>query len=345
MSPRPVSIAALREHYGALEGYAGARLVTLGDGPERGVRMLEIRSGGGLEFEIVVDRGFDIGRVALHGTTVSWHSANGLRGPWLADAASDRGQGYLRQASGFLATCGFDHIRQPETDRLDAAPLHPHGEVDYPLHGRGTAQPARLIGHGIDEAAETPVIWAEGEVVQAMTFLGALRLRRRVTVPLGGTGFTIRDRVDNVGPFTSTHMMLYHFNVGHPLIGAGASIDPGRADVIWRGSDHDPLAPFHAPAPVHSADLSIFRMGLEQVATCRVAGANGIDLAIAFDPTELPFLQLLRMGGRGLYGAGIEPCTTGGRSRREARESGQMILLEPGQAREYRLEILLSGNH
>jgi hypothetical protein len=49
------------------------------------------------------------------------------------------------------------------------------------------------------------------------------------------------------------------------------------------------------------------------------------------------------MGGAGLYGIGIEPCTTGVRSRREAREAGQMIMLEPGEARTYRLTVTLAG--
>jgi hypothetical protein len=337
------TVAALRARYGTLDAYAGARLVTLGEGSERGVRVLEMRSGGGLEFEIVVDRGFDIGRLALDGVTLSWHSANGLRGPWLSDAASDRGQGYLRQASGFLATCGFDHIRQPETDRADAAPLHPDGEVDYPLHGRGTGQPARLVGHGIEEEAEAPFLWAEGEIVEAMTFLGALRLRRRITVPLGGTSFSIEDRIDNVGPFVSTHMLLYHFNIGYPLVDAGARIDPGPAEEIWRGPDHIPLAPFTAASPRHSADLSIFRMQEDRPSVCRVTGRPGFGLAIGFEARQLPFLQLLRMGGTGLYGIGIEPCTTGVRSRREARETGQMIMLEPGEARDYRLTVSLTG--
>ena len=341
MNPVPVSIAELRRHYATLDSYAGIRLVTLGEGTERGVRILEVRSGGGLDFEIAIDRGFDIGRLAINGTTISWHSPNGMRAPWLSDAASDRRQGYLRQASGFLATCGFDHIRQPETDRLDDAPLHPYGEVDYPLHGGGTAQPARLIGHGIDEAAQEPHIWAEGEVIQAMTFLGALRLRRRITVPLGGTSFRIQDRVDNVGPFTSTHMILYHFNVGYPLIDEGSTIDPGRAEQTWLGSKHNPLAPFGPPSPEHSAELAIFSMG-EAPAACRIANSRGLTLEIGFDPSELPFLQLLRMGGNGLYGAGIEPCSTGTRSRKEARQSGQMILLEPGQARTYHLDVSLT---
>ena len=47
-------------HAGALSQFAGVRLMTLGDGLERGVRMLEFRSGTGLRFTVLVDRAMDI---------------------------------------------------------------------------------------------------------------------------------------------------------------------------------------------------------------------------------------------------------------------------------------------
>ena len=46
---------------GRLEQIAGIRLVEGGDGAERGVRLLRCWSGAGFDFEILVDRGFDIG--------------------------------------------------------------------------------------------------------------------------------------------------------------------------------------------------------------------------------------------------------------------------------------------
>jgi hypothetical protein len=339
-----MSLAELRSRYASLDAYAGARLVTLGDGGERGVRVIELRSGGGLDLEVVVDRGFDIGRVALNGQTISWHAPHGLRGPWLGDPHADRRQGFLRDASGFLVTCGYDHIRQPETDTLDAAPLHPAGEVDYPLHGEGTGQPARLSGYGLDETGEVPTLWAAGEVIQSMTFRGALRLTRRISVPLGGSSVSIADRVDNIGPFASTHMLLYHVNLGHPLVDAGSHIEVPDAAVTWQSREHDPFAPFGAPAAEHNADLSVLAMPAGRRATCRVSSPRGIVLELSFPPSALPFLQLLRMGGRGLYGLGLEPCTSGVRTRREARDAGQMIVLQPGEARDYVLDISLSAD-
>ena len=83
---------------------------------------------------------------------------------------------------------GLDHIRQPESDDATDLPLYPHREVAYPLHGHGAHQPATLIGHGIFETGDRPHLWCEGEVVQSMMYRGALRLRRRIEMPLGGAG-------------------------------------------------------------------------------------------------------------------------------------------------------------
>src|SRR5262249_4934376 len=76
------SRADLARHRGRLEQAAGAGLVTVGDGVEGGVRLLELRTGTGFEFDIVVDRAFDIGRCEHAGRALSWQSATGFAGPW-----------------------------------------------------------------------------------------------------------------------------------------------------------------------------------------------------------------------------------------------------------------------
>ncbi len=335
-------LAARRERLASLDAYAGARLVTLGDGAERGVRVIEMRAGGGLEAEIVVDRGFDIGRLALGGETVSWHPPGGYRAPWLVDAGADRGFGFLTALSGFLATCGFDHTRLPGADTTEYAPTYPGGEIDYPLHGHGAHQPARLVGYGLDETSAT--LWCEGEIIQARMHLGALRLRRRIEIPLGAGRIAITDRLDNIGPAAMPVMLLYHFNVGHPLVGEGAAFRFDPAEDLWSSGDFDPRAPFGPPEPVQTSELSIHRPEpTAGWAACRFENpANGLALRLAFDAATLPFLQLLKMRGRGSYMAAIEPCSTSQRERHAAREAGEVPMLAPGESRTFALSIELT---
>ncbi len=72
----------LARRVGRLEQVAGVRLVTLGDGGGRGVRVLEFRTGSGFAFDVLVDRAFDIGRCELRGVPLAWTSGVGVEGPW-----------------------------------------------------------------------------------------------------------------------------------------------------------------------------------------------------------------------------------------------------------------------
>ena len=70
---------------------------------------------------------------------------------------------------------------------------------------------------------------------------------------------------------------------------------------------------------------------------------NGLQLGLEFDRQSLPFLQLLRMTGQGTYGIGLEPCTTGQRSRADARTASEMVVLKPGDDRIYNFKIRLNA--
>lgn len=303
----------------------GVRLVTLADGPERGVRLLEMRSGGGIDLEVVVDRGFDLGRLALDGVTLSWHSPTGLRAPWLFDPFDDRGQGFHRGFSGLLVTCGHDHIRQPETD--------PDG-THYPLHGHGTFEPAHLLAYG----CEDDVLVARGEVVQAVSLGSAIRRRRRVTVPLRGTTLRIEDTVENLGWSAVPIALLYHVNLGYPLAAEGAILSAPGSCPAWSDPPHEPFAPWREGSDHRGIALSAHHVPAEAEAWI---AAPDVALRLAWDGSAMPCLQLLRLQGRGLNGIALEPCTTHHRTRREARSADALTFLAPGEARSFRLTMTL----
>ena len=109
---------------GRLEQVAGIRLVEGGDGAERGVRLLRCHTGAGFDFEILVDRGFDVGGAWLGGRPLAWASPAGLVGPWYCEPA---GIGWFRGfPGGLVSTCGLDHTLLGGPD--DATVFnYPHG--------------------------------------------------------------------------------------------------------------------------------------------------------------------------------------------------------------------------
>ena len=92
---------------GRLDQIAGVQLTEAADGAERGVRLLRFATGAGFDFEVLVDRGFDIGRAWLGGRPLAWWSPVGLIGPWYCEPG---GLGWFRGfPGGLVSTCGLDH--------------------------------------------------------------------------------------------------------------------------------------------------------------------------------------------------------------------------------------------
>jgi hypothetical protein len=177
----------LLAHVGQLSQVAGVRLVTLADGAGRGTRLLEFRSGAGLEFEIIVDRAFDIGHASIAGRPLAWVSQVGIEGPWFREPVD---LGWLRGfGGGLLATGGLDHLGSPAT--ADEADLEFPAKVssDYPLHGRLSGEPATLVGYGAHWDSNECTLWAEGLIRQASVFGEVLELRRRIDCRVGTNEF------------------------------------------------------------------------------------------------------------------------------------------------------------
>src|SRR3954470_4338436 len=124
------------ERAGMLSQFAGVRLMTLGDGVERGVRLLEFRTGTGLRFTALVDRALDIADCDYRGKAIGWHSPAGFRHPGLHEYEGEDGLAWARSFSGLLVTCGLDHILGPAEVPAETY-LYPRRKtVKHALHGR-----------------------------------------------------------------------------------------------------------------------------------------------------------------------------------------------------------------
>ena len=81
-------------------------------------------------------------------------------------------------------------------------------------------------------------LWAQGTVRQEIAYGEHLVLERRYETEIGARSFTITDRVTNEGWFDTAHQLLYHFNLGFPLLGDRAGSwprpDPRRPLVLHR---------------------------------------------------------------------------------------------------------------
>ncbi|MBR0854111.1 DUF4432 family protein [Bradyrhizobium liaoningense] len=304
----------LRAKVGDLRQFASVRRIVLDDGVERGVAALAFSNGGGLDFWALADRSLDIGPLWWKGMPVAWQSMAGFRSPHLHHPEEDDGRGYSRTNSGFLVTCGLDHIRQP-------IPGHP-------MHGRLPFTPARVMAHGEDWDRGEPLLFCEGEIMQFQFGGEALRLRRRIEVPIGANVLRIRDVVTNLAREPAPQASLYHINFGYPALAPGSSVRLGSRKLVEVKTLPDPSSV--------SESVSYPADGDGACGVCRLTtptdNGTALEVAVSFDTNTLPHLQLWHDLRPHACVLAIEPCTS-------AKMSGAEAVLHSGESRTYSVEI------
>ena len=322
------------EYVGDVGQIAGVRPCEWTDGAERGLRAADFRTGSGLAFSVLLDRGMDIGPAAYKGMPLAWVSPTGWAHPAYYDA---RGDGWLRTwGAGLLTGCGLTYAGPPSEDKGEA----------LGLHGRLSHLPAQRVH--IEEAwqGDEYGLWVEGEMRQARVFGENLRLKRRISAGLGGSRIEIRDRVENLGAVESPLMMIYHINLGFPLLDESSELLTAPHPVEPRNADAEPglgeWMRFQKPTPGYAEQVFYHDLPADEDGWAQaqlVNRARKLGVRVRFQKAALPNLIQWKMMGQGAYALGIEPanCRLGGRSEERARGSLQM--LQPGEQREFQVEI------
>ena len=188
------------------------------DGNEDGVRAIDVRVSGGLSALVLVDRGLDLGPAWAAGHQVSWQSTTGIVAPAFFDGTT-----WLRSFhGGLLVTCGLQNIGGPNEDE----------GVTYGLHGRISNIPARNVVHRVVEEDGRLVAEVAGEVRETDVFGSDLLLRRRLRFPMGEPVVEIQDEVVNQGYVPTAMLILYHVNVGYPVVAEGSVLVPPAGDMV-----------------------------------------------------------------------------------------------------------------
>ena len=327
----------LLERVGQLSQLAGAREYRLQGGPADGTHAIDVYTGSGFRFTVLPGRGMDVSHASYKGLPLGWISPAGEVSPWAYDP---EGLGWLRTfAGGLLTTCGLAHAGHPQED----------AGKRYGLHGRAsTLVASNVVADGKWEG-DSYRMWVKGRTREAALYDDQLEMQRTITAELGGKSLRIEDSVTNVGHMRSPHLMLYHINLGFPLLGRDAAlvstaVETKSRDAEAAKSDEGPDR-FVEPTAgyrekVYARSVKADRDGMAHVALVNERLATGpLGLRISFRRAELPELNEWKMLGKGEYVLGLEPVTPGTLDRVAARESGKLVHLEPDATREYVVEI------
>jgi hypothetical protein len=296
------------------------------DGPGRGTRRLRVVNGGGLDFDLHPDRALDIGAATCDGIPLAWISSTGFAGPGSYEPAD---RGWLRTfGGGLLTTCGLDSFGPPADDEDGVAGMH----------GRIGHLPAQLTGVEVSSDRIT----VSGTVRQTAVFAENLVLRRRLTTEIGSSAVSVQDTVTNEGSSSTPHMVLYHVNLGWPLLDEGVVVDIPHATVEPRDPDArhgmDQRYDIGGPVPDFREQVFIHVAGTERRATV-TNEARRLRFTLRYSET-LPAIFQWKMTALQHYVLGLEPANTPAiQGRAAARAAGRLPRLEPGQSVDYRVDL------
>ncbi|MDD4101759.1 MAG: aldose 1-epimerase family protein [Kiritimatiellae bacterium] len=321
---------------GRMEQLASIRRLTYEDGKGRGMRELEFNNGSGLAFSVLPDRGMDIAKASYKGSGLAWLSCNGDVAPQFYEPG---GIEWLRSWGGGLLTgCGLANV---------GGPNERNGE-QHGLHGRISHIPAQEVNSAASwsEDGSTYTLSACGRISHSRVFGEKLACTREISTAYGDDSITVRDTIENEGFTPVPFMLLYHINLGWPLIDESVTLEaPEHKITPQTESAAAGLAAWNqtsAPVPgvaeqVYYHDLPADKSGM---ASMRVVNKRlGLEFEVAYRVAELPYLIQWKMLGQGEYVMGLEPANCYPEGQTRMAERGLLRKLSPGEKTETLLRL------
>ncbi|MDY3920388.1 MAG: aldose 1-epimerase family protein [Candidatus Limivivens sp.] len=323
-----------RKKTGNMEQLAYVRRVVYEEGLAGGLHAFQVKNGP-LYFTAGLDKCLDIAELSWRGNQISFLSKPGLQGRQHYDT-----NGFEAQKSimgGLFFTCGTNNVGTPSVD--PEAPLSMHGTM------RSTAA----------EHVCADAHWEDGEYVleiggqmrQAQLFGENIVLRRKIRTVYGQSRIRIHDEFENQGFRPEPFMLLYHFNIGYPMLDAGAEVQIPSVKACLRGEETETELPWkEVSEPVNRKPEEVFfhTMHADSDGKVRVRVQNQelrTAFTLVYDPVQLPNFAQWKSMASGDYVLGLEPCNCHVNGQKWEREQGNLAVLAPGERKEVDLEIVL----
>ncbi len=304
----------LYKYTGDLSQVFYARPFTFSEGRARGMRGIDINNGTGLQFTILPDRAMDIGLLSYRGINFSYITKAGISAPWHYD---DKGLGWLKTFNGgFLTTCGLTQAGSPCIS--DGEELGQHGDIS-------TAQAEDLCIETKLEG-DYPEIIIKAKMRSGIIFGRNLWVYREYRIFPGENKIFMKDVVENRGEKALPYMILYHYNIGYPLLDETIVFETNaeyirprdteaEKGISWREGFIKPEAGFKEQVFYYKSRgekcyAGIYNKSLQ----------TGVKILVKQD--QLPDIIQWKTAGQGDYVMGIEPANCYPEGREKQKEYG-----------------------
>ena len=313
----------MNKYIGHPSQLGGVEEVILAQGKGKGMNLLQIKNAKGLDMTLVCDRAMDISRLSFHGVNLGWFSPAGYVAPGLYDDA--KGRGFLQNfTAGFLTTCGLTAVGGSVMDDGESTPMH------------GLISSTPCEHYHYYETDEEIVV--EATVREASLFACHTEMKRTYKVSKTENKLTLSDTITNIGNKTAPSMVLYHFNMGYPLLTENARIMipeiSSKPTLDLFEKDYPQRKQMEKPTPGYTEKCFLYDVK-EENGKAKFGMYNpdsGVGFTMTYNKKELPFLTEWKMMGEYEYVLGLEPGNAWPIGRKQMRENGELKFLEPGES-------------
>lgn len=313
----------LYRYVGSMQQLAYIRSLTLQEGRTEGTKVLEVKNGK-LQFKILADKCMDVGEFSYGGVNLNFLSKPGLQGRNHYDTNGDEA---LRSIMGGLFfTAGLENICAPCSC----------GGKDYPMHGRIRTTPAEHLSGDASWEDGAYVLRASGEMREAELFGENMVLRRSIETVYGSKTVKITDRIENESYRPEPLMLLYHINIGYPLLAEGTellvptrSVTPRDAASAGHERDWNRMDPPKENEPEY---VFIHEPVADREGNVIAAVLNenlGLGLRLSFSAKNLPRFMEWKSTAAGDYVLGLEPSNSSVYGRPYHEKEGSLHHLAP----------------
>lgn len=327
----------LMKKIGREDQIAGIRDYKLHGGRGDNVRILEVKTGGGLSFQVCPDKCLDIYHAEYKGKTISVHSCSGMAHPAYFD--KDGLEWVNTFEGGLLATCGLHNTGGPSS----------FGGKQYGLHGGIHTTPSEITNYTEEWEGQEYVMKIHGKMREGALHSSNLVLYRTISTKMGSNSFIIEDTLENQGFVKEPYLILYHCNLGFPLVDEGTKIEIDAEKTTPRTEDarkgFDRWNVYEAPSDAEPEQV-FFHEGVKKdetgLASARITNKEGLSVRIRYSGETLPVLVEWKDFASGLYALGIEPSNSKLEGMQKAYDDKTICYIEPFEKVCFMLEFTVS---
>ncbi len=305
-------------------------------GRDDGNIYIQVYNAAGLSLLISESRGLDIVSTSYKGTNLSYITKNKVTSPYLFEEMND---GFRRSFfAGMLTTCGMSYngAKSKEND------------IYYGTHGRFSNTPAEDVNIIKKWENEDYIIEISGYIKESKLFGENTLLKRTITITLYGQEIKIRDEVINQSFSLQPLMLLYHFNIGYPILDEKSRlrISPSsiraRDEIAALGIQNYDL--FSTPQKEFDEQVFYHADFLDEICYGEIYNPDlKLGVSIEFNSNELPLLLEWKMLAQGEYVLGIEPSTNTPEGYTVEKENNRILYLKPQETKIINLKIKIKN--